>query len=484
MTGMSNLGFHFIYSGLARSGELRVERRFGDGGPSRKMPAKGADAVFFSISYEEDLVPLVRMLKSMEIEPLREDRGNGPLVIAGGPVLSSNPVPFFPIADIICAGEGENILPGVIEAVSAHGRDRPSIAGTLENTDGILMPGIFGKTRLPAPVDPSNFQHSVIIAEETVFPGTMLIEISRGCPGACAFCMATSIYRPFRTVPLGRIMELVEKAAAVSADMEEGLKIGLVSTAAAAHPQFVEILDHIIGRGGRVGLSSLRAADMDEARSAAIGRAGIRSVSLAPESGSERIRFDIGKKVPDAVYFKAAGLLRSDGVSKFNLYMLTGLPGEDDRAFDETGRFIGAFLESVKGAHVSVNLNVVVPKPRTPLQFMAMARKDDIRSSVARMREVCMASGAGISVKGFRSAMDQARISLGSEGVGRAAVRFAAGGTSWKRALRDEGVDPDIIHFDRSGDGVLPWEEVFGGGEREVLAARYRKVSDRDDQII
>ena len=199
-TGMSNLGFHFIYSSLAGSGSFRVERRFlGD------PPVKGsADALFFTVSYEEDLLNLVKMLVSLGIEPLREKRSDGPLVIAGGPVVSSNPVPFFPIADILAAGEGEDILTPVIEAIVDEGRDRSALAARLSGIDGLILPGFSESTRIPSPVAPEFFQHSVILTPDTVFPDMLLAEISRGCPGACAFCMATSVYRPFRTMPIER----------------------------------------------------------------------------------------------------------------------------------------------------------------------------------------------------------------------------------------------------------------------------------------
>ncbi len=463
-TGMSNLGFHFIYSSLAGSGDFRVERHFlGD------ASMKGtAEAVFFTVSYEEDLLNLVKMLISLGIEPLREKRTGGPLVIAGGPVVSSNPVPFFPIADILAAGEGEKILPPVIDSITEYGRDIESLAEKLSAVDGLILPGYREKALPAPPVDPQLFQHSVIITPETVFPEMLLVEISRGCPGACAFCMATSVYRPFRTMPLERFESILDSTG------EEDFKVGLISTAAAAHPDFVDMMEAVARRGRGVGLSSLRAVDIDRDKAGAISRVGIRSVSLAPESGSENMRARLGKNIPDEVFLDAARYLRDAGVSRFTLYMLAGLPGENDGTFAETGSFLAAFAEAAKGARVEVNLNVLVPKPRTPLQFMAMPGRGDLKSSIAAMETSCRKAGVGISVKGQRSSMNQARIALGDEAVGRAAVRAAGGRTSWKKALKDEGIDPDSIHVERGLEEVLPWERVFGDGGREALLRRYR----------
>ena len=189
-----------------------------------------------------------------------------------------------------------------------------------------------------------------------------------------------------------------------------------------------------------------------------------------------RMRQRLGKKIPDSAYFNAARLLRREGVSRFTLYMLAGLPCEERSTFDETEKFLSAFAGAAKGARVNVNLNVLVPKPQTPLQFMAMPGQKEIRASVDSMRAACARAGVGISAKGQRSSMNQARIALGNESVGRAAVRFAAGRTSWKRALKDEGVDPDLIHLERGIGEILPWEHVFGDGGRDSLLARYRAV--------
>ena len=467
-TGMSNLGFHFVYSCLAGSGRFRVERRFLDDPP---LPG-GIDAVFFTVSYEEDLLNLVRILVSLGIDPLRERRRDGPLVIAGGPVVSSNPVPFFPLTDVLAAGEGERTLPLIAEAVADEGADRSALASRLSPVEGLILPGFSERTQTASPVDPELFQHSVILASDTVFPDMLLVEISRGCPGACSFCMATAVYRPFRSMPLERFESILDSAFGREGSVPE--RVGLVSTAVAAHPDFIGMLEAIDVRGGGVGLSSLRAVDVDREKAEAIGMAGIRSISLAPETGCEMMRFRLGKNVPDSAYLDAARLLRAEGVSRITLYMLAGLPAEDRRTFDATEKFLSAFAEAAKGARLFVNLNVLVPKPRTPLQFMAMPGQKEVRASVDSMRTACSNAGIGISVKGQRSSMNQARIALGDEAVGRAAVRFAAGRTSWKRALKDEGVDPGFIHAERGISESLPWEEVFGGGNRDALLRRYR----------
>jgi radical SAM superfamily enzyme YgiQ (UPF0313 family) len=469
--GMSNLGFHFLFSSLAGSGLFRVQRSFLDSEGS----GQGGDAVFFTVSYEEDLLGVVRMLTEMGIEPLRANRQGGPLVIAGGPVVSSNPLPLFPIVDILAAGEGELVLPRILKTVSG-GNDKRRIADELSDIDGILLPGFSEDTILPAPVVPDDFQRSVILSPGAVFPDMLLVEISRGCPGACSFCMATSIYRPFRTISRERFETIVDSAIREVGTLEA--RIGLVSTAAAAHPQFTELIRTAADKGLGVGMSSLRAVDIDPGKAEAIVAAGIKSISLAPESGSEKLRRRLGKNVSDATYIKAVKLLSAGGIKRLSMYMLAGVPGENEESQAETKSFLSKLTAAAGDSRISVHLNLLVPKPQTPLQFMALPVPKDIARSVDSMREGCLSSGVGFTVKGRRSSINQAIIALGDESVGRAAVRFASGRTSWKRALKDEGFDPASIHEDRSSADLLPWEKVFGKAGREALLARYKAVID------
>lgn len=461
--GMSNLGYHFLFGALARRGRLRVERLFSDTGA---VP-RGLRAVLFSVSYEEDITACAAILGRLGIEPLRRRRGEGPLVIAGGPAVSANPLPVAAIADAVALGEGEETLGCIIDVLAEPGMTASDAREALALRPHMFVPGAGGEATIAATAA-GRFVHSCLLATETAFPGTFLVEISRGCPGSCRFCLATQLYRPYRVMPMANFRETIEGLPV------KPEAIGLVSTAAAAHPEFASLLRYLAGRGCRTGLSSLRAEDVNAETASAIAEAGIRSVALAPESGSEPLRQRLGKRVPDEVFMEAARLLSRAGVRHLSLYLLAGVPGEGRSDEERTLRFLATFAAAAAGCRVTLHVNPLVPKPATPLQHMGMATAPQLRAATARLAADARRIGLAVSLKGVRAALRQAQLSLGDERTGEAAVRFAAGGTSWRRALSDAGVDPDAIHRERGLEAPLPWERFAAAELRRSLLRRYR----------
>lgn len=485
-TGISNLGFHFLYKGLRQSSNLRIDRAFSDTSPATLETGSSLSSVpviLFSISYEEDFINVVRMLHEAGVPPLRGKRGGRPLVIAGGPAVSANPMPLVDIVDAMALGEGEETLGEIVREIEEMGRGEVQRRGpgepgalleALARIPGMLVPG-FSRAGVSfrEPVSPSHFPRSVIITPESVFPDTMLVESGRGCPGACAFCLATSIYRPFRFMPLSSFEELVE-------GLHPAVKrIGLVSTAVAANPDFVSIVRLLVSKGIAVSFSSLRAEDLDDEKAALVGSIGTASVSLAPESGSERVRFALGKRVSDEVYFTAAAKLRAAGVAHFTLYLLSGCPGEDDRALAETERFMERFKRAIGGRGFSVHVNPLVPKPWTPLQFWAMPEERELALRQHTVERALRKLGLGVQMKSIRSALRQALFSTGDERVGRAIVHHVEGGLSWKRSLKEAGVNVGFPHEKKGPETAFPWDVISGPVRRGTLFKRFEAM-ERD----
>jgi radical SAM superfamily enzyme YgiQ (UPF0313 family) len=476
--GMSNLGFHFLYAGLRYGRGFKVERLFSETAPKTletSTPFSNAVSALFTISYEEDLINLARILIVSGIEPLSERRSGGPVIIAGGPAVTSNPLPVSSIADAVVLGEGEGTLPRLSEAIGKFGDDRGSLIAALGEIPAVYLPGQAGGAQSAGigsgpPVSPEDFQHSVILSRNTTFPRMLLVEVSRGCPGACSFCLATIVYRPYRPRSLASFTDLLEGLD----DFPE--RIGLVSTSVAAHPEFTDYFRYLIERRAKIGLSSLRAEDIDEEKADLIGRAGMRSVSLAPESGIERVRRGLGKNVSDAEYFEACGLLARAGVRKFSLYFMLGAPNEDSNSLGDTRRFLAAFKEAAGGAGVTVHVNTMVPKAGTPLQYLPVRRRDELREALRKIEGICRELGMRTGAKSIRSSLRQAQLSLGDERIGRSVVEYCRGGVSWKRALLDQGVDPDSIHAERKPGERLPWDRFHPPEVLGRLISRYESL--------
>lgn len=473
--GMSNLGLHFVYSGLRRSPSLRVERFFLDTAPrtfESGAPLSAAAALFFSVSYEEDYLNLARILLRSGVQPFVSDRKGLPLVFVGGPAVSANPFPLAEIADVIALGEGEETLVKIVEVLSEpNSSDRPGLLAGLAGIPGVFVPseGSIGVSYAPY-ARHSEFTRSVISTPYATFPDTMLVEIARGCPGSCSFCLATAIYGPYRPVALSRLERYITSA------MASVRRVGLVSTAVAAHPEFVAIMEMLARRKIAASLGSLRAEDLDGEKIEVIGSSGTRSVSMAPEVGGEEDRFRLGKRVPNNTYFNAAAGLRRYGVSRFTLYMLAGYPGEGPGHTAETRSFLSGFKEAVGDGRVSVHINPLVPKAWTPSQFHAMDDPGLLAEKIDAGAGLCRELGLVPRTKSVRSAVRQAVISLGDEKVGRAVVRYAGGGISWKKALEAEGADLRSLHIRKEARTEFPWDAIGGPVEKRALWGRFKSM--------
>lgn len=471
---MSNLGFHFLFRSLRRLTGARVERAYIDTAPhtlESGASLSSAEAILFSVSYEEDYINLARMLVQSGIVFERERRRGSPLIIAGGAAVSANPVPIGGMVDAICLGEGEGTMERIAPLLGDAAADRRGLAESLGGIEGIYLPGRGGS--FPARVMTGEFPRSVILTPDTVFPDTLLIESGRGCPGSCSFCLATSIYRPYRPVSVEDVHACID---GLSGEVE---RVGLVSTAVAAHPRFVELVESLIERGIQVSFGSLRAEDLDGEKARLMARAGTRSVSLAPESGSEAVRFGLGKRVEDGRYIDAVRLLDSVGIGRIGLYMLVGCPGEDAGTIRQTRLFLSGIREAARGARLSLHLNPLIPKPWTPLQFYGMPPRKEFEDRIAAFRGLGRELGIAVQVKSIRSALRQATISLGDEKVGRALCRYAEGRISWGKALRDEGVPEGYIHEEKGEGDPFPWDRVAGPVGRESLYRRFRRIVGR-----
>ena len=474
-TAMSNLGFHFLLRSLRRLTGARIERVFTDTAPytlESGAPLSSAEAILFSVSYEEDFINLARMLVLSGIMTERTERGGSPVVIAGGVAVSANPVPVADMVDAAYLGEGEGTIERIAPLLDAGmSSDYEQLLEGLQRIDGVFIQGRGGS--FPArSTDIPVFPRSVILTPATVFPDTLLIESGRGCPGNCSFCLATSIYSPYRAAS---VLELGEYLDGLSADVR---RVGLVSTAVAAHPRFTELVESLLIRGVRVSFGSLRAEDLDEEKIRLIARAGTKSVSLAPESGSEGVRFRLGKRVEDGVYLDAIRMLQSAGIGRIGLYMLVGCPGEGIRTIEETRIFLSRIKGIARRGRISLHVNPIIPKPWTPLQFYGMPEKKELETRLSSIRDLARKLGFAVHTKSLRSALRQATISLGDERVGKALMRYAKGGISWRKALRNEGVMEGHLHEEKGGEGTLPWDAIVGPVTKEHLYRRYRRIVD------
>jgi radical SAM superfamily enzyme YgiQ (UPF0313 family) len=499
--GMGNLGFQAVYRILATAPGHYCERAFLPEGGTRlvtlesRRPAGELDVFALSISFETDYLNVPAMLEGAGLPLSAEERDERhPLVIAGGSAVFLNPEPIAEFVDVFLIGEAEEMLPeflAFLEDARERGRSRDEILEEAPATAGAYVPRLHRprydgprlvaghetrvERRLVADLDrfPTTSQ---ILTEDVAFGDMFLVEASRGCQWGCRFCAAGFMYRPLRT----------RSVASLKADVVRGLEsrstIGLVGAEMASLPGIADLCQTIADHGGRASPASLKADCISPSLAAALGRSRSRTVTIAPEAGSERMRRVINKNLKEPEILRAAEMLVGEGVQDLKLYFMVGLPSETDADVDAIAdltlgireRFLGKGKERGRIGAITLSVNNFVPKPWTPFQWDPMVEVATAKAKVGRLRER-LRPVANVEVDGEspREAYLQTLLSRGDRRVARWIVelhRSARQGESWWQALQrgrggkraSEGlVDPDwFVHRSYDYEETLPWDFI------------------------
>jgi radical SAM superfamily enzyme YgiQ (UPF0313 family) len=526
--GMANLGFQAVFHIFESDPRVAADRAFlPDPDELAQMRARGErlvsfergrpladfDVLAFSISFETDYLNLLAMLRLAGI-PLRHDERAGrgfPLVIAGGSAIFLNPEPIADFIDLFLIGEGEEMVPEFIARLAQCRGDAGRIE-SLGEIEGAYVPDRYtpaygadgrltafdycgpggGKVKRRLLRDLNRFTtSSLILTDESVFGDMYLVEASRGCQWGCRFCAAGFMYRPIRYRSPERLIAEAERGLA------ERSVVGLVGAEMASVPGIAAIAEAVADRGGRLSPSSLKADCITPRLAAALARNGARSVTVAPEAGSERMRKVINKNLTEDEILAAAEMLVGEGVENLKLYFMLGLPEEtahDVLAIAElTGRILArARLSRSRIGRVTVSLNPFVPKPWTPFQWDAMADARELRDKIAMLRAALGRLGpVELDAESPREAYFQALVSRGDRRAGAILERLErvgcfSAGDIWRElgAVRREAraggaalPDPDFFVTRRYGyDELLPWDFIDHHIHKWFLLAERRKA--------
>jgi radical SAM superfamily enzyme YgiQ (UPF0313 family) len=515
--GMSNLGFQTIYRLFNDQPDIVCERAFlppkqelaalRDAGTrivtlESQTPVADFDVIAFSVSFEWDYTNVLTMLRLAGVPPRAADRdARHPLVVIGGAVTFVNPEPLAPFADVIAAGEGEALVPALVDACQAPTRHEqllrlaqargyyiPSFYDVEYAGDGTIArfvprpgtnaPAVVRKAALKTTdaVDPPS---TTIFTPDTEFGSRFLVEVVRGCANLCRFCWAGYNYLPVRAFPADRILQLAQAARAHSS------RAGLVSIALCDHPEIEHILRSLKDMGYSISPASLRLDDLTPAIVSLLKESGERTLTIAPETGSDRLRRVINKTVTNEEILDRAELIFSSGIESLKLYYMIGLPTEEDADLVAI-RDLTVQLHQIMLAHarargrigrIVASVNPLVPKPGTAYQWLPMAAADDIERRMKRMR--ALVSGLDnvyFNIKSERHSYYQALLSLGDRRIAPAIELAEANGGQWRKAVADAGIDGDFyIYRDRSADAVLPWNIIDGGMKEPFFRAEFAK---------
>ena len=487
--GMSNLAFHFLLHRLSGL-RLRVERAFAlpqaQGGRARTFESNEeishARVICATVSYEDDLLQLVNLLRAAGLPLHSSERGRGdPLLILGGNAISANPTVVAPMADAIALGEfdGGDPLFDVIERFARAEMSRDQCLETLQRDAHMYVPAFDGGggeavtrecTKLPTGYEAVA---STIISPYSHFPDTLLIEINRSCVSSCRFCLASYLSKPFRVASRDSIIEQCERWRGRAS------AVGLIGTAVTSYPGFESLCDEIRSMGFSVRLSSLRIEGLKRRTLELIADLGIRTVTLAPETADERLRRCMGKRVSDETVGKVLAETDRLRFAKVKLYYMYGLPGEGD---EDRGRIVdrvAVFRNTYKNNKIEYSINCLVPKAATPMQWVPLANAKEIdrrrrlivTAAKRKLRETpVLASSANVLL--------QAALSLGDRETGEILIRGEATRGAVLRRLRTEHPRFEhMLHEEKGKDYRFAWDRITTGATKAVLFRDYSRIA-------
>jgi radical SAM superfamily enzyme YgiQ (UPF0313 family) len=517
--GMSNLGFQTVYRLFNALDAVVCERAFVEDDPRQsefrtiltvesRRPLKSFDIIAFSISFENDFIGILHALDSAGL-PLRSHARQHPhpLVIAGGVACSLNPAPLAPFVDCFLIGEAEELVTGFTACLLENGfpetgRDRISILGRCaRQVPGTYVPSLYRpeyhpdgtlSSFTPLADVPSRIHRaylknlsdtqtcSVIVTPGTTFDRSFLVEVGRGCPHGCRFCSAGFVYRP----PRFRSPESLQACVREGSRMADA--VGLVGAAVSDLPGIRDLCRRALAENVRISFSSLRADALDDDLLAALRHSNVKTATLAPDAGSERMRRVINKGITEADVLRAAERLVTIGIANLKLYFMVGLPTETPEDVAAVVRLVRrikhVFLKASRNrgriGEITVSLNSFVPKPFTPFQWAAMDDSGTLKHKLKRIKDdLRKVPNVRVHADLPRWAYIQALLSRGDRRVAEMLLQAFGYRGNWPRTLKESPLNADFyVVRPRKSDERFAWDFIDHGVRKSFLRREYERA--------
>src|SRR5204862_291605 len=509
--GMSNLGFQTIYKHLNALPDVVCERVFLPDAADIAELARTRSAPFslesqrpltdfhmigFSVTYEGDYINVLRILELAGI-PLRaaERRPHDPLVLMGGVCAFANPEPIAPFMDFVVGGEGEELVGELIAAYRERYTDRASFLDLLTSLPGVYVPerydvryaedgtvaDVIALAGAPAVVtkrrlkDVDAFRTIAAVKTSNAEYGHMaLLEVGKGCGRGCRFCLEGQVYRPVRHRSVAALSETIKELAA-----QGEKRIGLVGACVSDYPWIGELLKVVEENGLELSISSLRADSLTEDLVAALARGGHRTLTMAPEAGTERLRRAIRKPITDEQLYTACDLVRRHGIPNLKCYFMIGQPTETTEDVEAIADLAQRMLEHLRVldpagrpfGRLTLSISSFVPKPWTPFQWAPFAGVDELSRKLEIIkRGVGRFPNVRVLHENPREAALQALLARGDRRVADFLETAARLGGDWRRALREWDGDPTFFTTrERPVGERLPWDHFDVGVKKAGL---------------
>ena len=528
--GMSNLGFQVVYQIFNKRSDVVAERVFLPEGREMSLyvqsgkpllslesqrPLQDFDLLAFSLCFENDYVNILKILDLAKIPLLSEQRaGPCPFVMAGGITTFLNPEPIAPFIDFFLIGEAEANLDDFVDLLIVASARSPSrrevILDLARNMKGLYAPHLYepeynkeGTIKSFEPREPGvpekieaalwtpsrqEVPQSTITTPDTEFGDKVLIELSRGCGRSCRFCAAGYVYRPPRDYNKEDLRAAIDKA------MGMGNQVGLLGAAVSDVEGIEELTSMITRRGGRFSISSLRADSLTHGLLECLKEARQKTLAIAPEAGSDRLRKVINKHLTKEQILESATLIASIGAFSIRLYFLIGLPTETREDISGIVDLVKAIKHRVvkesaprgRIGDIRLSVNCFVPKPFTPFQWFPLEQISSLKEKQKFLKKSLVKEG-GIKVTSDlpKWAYVQTLLSVGDRRVASMLLKAHESGGDWTKALRFSKVNPDFfVYRPKALDEVLPWDFIDHGIRKEHLIKEYELSLQEEESDI
>ncbi|MCP4634117.1 MAG: radical SAM protein [candidate division Zixibacteria bacterium] len=471
----ANLGFSCMASAFSKSNGFErffYFKRFNDmAGASFDSHRRLSEfpIIAFSFPYEHDLINCLKMLDKGHVLKKKDN-----LLIAGGAAVTLNPEPFKPFFDLLFLGEADLFWEKFINEIQQNRGliDKESLLNNCYEWNGVLIPSLPHKK---VEIQKIEFHSDLAIFPQISSPDlhfgkSYLIDICRGCRYKCHFCAAGYS----RKKPLYRdIPEIID-----TGDFAEQNKIGLIGSIVSDHPHFEKIIKDADLKYMSMGISSLRVDSLSDSLLKLLKKSGVKSLTLAPEAGSDRLRAVCGKLITNDEFIKTASRIGEHGFSSIKLYFMIGLPTETEDDIDG----IVDLCCKIRGAgikvSISVSISVFTPKARTPFQFAAFIEKEVYQKINGKLRKGLGSAGIKHSISGYKEAFICALLSMGDENIGLALKTHVLNKINLRSALKNRNIDIEkMLYSFKEKDYKFPWDSIKGEYEKAKLFKIFRKCT-------